>query len=97
MDILNKLLGEKIDEILNMSKDIDYDNLVYNFKGSTPSTNFMIFESPIYIYNQLKNGEKTLQQVEEEQSEFEKELNKINSGNPKHKSKKQLVIYNKKH
>ena len=73
-----------------MSNDIDYDSLVYNFKGSTPSINFTISEGPVYIYNQLKNGEKALQQVEEEQDEFEKDLNKINSENPKHKSEKQL-------
>ena len=73
-----------------MNKKIDYDDLVYNFKGLIPSINVTIFEGPMYFYNQLKNGGKTLQQVEEEQSEFEKGLDKINSGNPKHKSEKQL-------
>ena len=43
----------------------------------------------MYTYNQLKNGEKTLQQVEEEHKYFEKDLNEIASGNPKHKSEKQ--------
>ena len=33
---------------------------------------------------------KTLQQVEEEQKHFKKDLNEIKSGNPKHKSEKQL-------
>ena len=47
MDIFNEILEEKIDEILNMSKETDYDNLVYNFKGATPSINFVIFEDPI--------------------------------------------------
>ena len=79
-----------MDEILNMSKEIDYGNLVYNFKGPTTSINFTIFGGPMYTYNQLKNGEKTLQQVEEEQKDFKKDLNEINSGNPKHKSEKQL-------
>ena len=74
-----------------MNKKIDSDDLVYNFKGLIPSINFTIFEGPMYIYNQLKNGEKTLQQVEEEQSEFEKDLNKINSGNPKHKVKNNCI------
>ena len=58
MDIFNKILEERIDEILNMSKEIDYDNLVYNFKGTTPPISFTIFEDPMYIYNQLENGEK---------------------------------------
>ena len=43
----------------------------------------------MYTYNQLKNGEKTLQQVEEEQKYFKKDLNEITSGNLKHKSEKQ--------
>ena len=43
----------------------------------------------MYTYNQLKNGEKTLQQVEEEQKYFKKDLKEITSGNPKHKSEKQ--------
>ena len=90
MDIFNEILEEIIDEILNMSNEIDYGNLVYNFKGLDPPINFTIFEGPMYIYNQSKNGEKTLQQTEDEQSEFEKDLNKINSGNPKHKSEKHI-------
>ena len=81
-DIYNKLIEERMDEILDMSKEIDYGNLVYNFKGSTPSINFTIFGGPMYTYNQLKNGEKTLQQVEEEQKDFKNNLNEITSGTP---------------
>ena len=29
-----------------------------------------MFGDPMYTYNQLRNGEKTLQQVEEEQKDF---------------------------
>ena len=58
MDIFNKILEEKIDEILNMSKEIDFGNLVYKFKGSTPSKKFTIYGGPMYTYHQLKNGEK---------------------------------------
>ena len=57
-DVYNKLLEGRMDEILDMSKEIDYDNLVYNFKGSTPLINFTIFGGPMYTYSQLKNGEK---------------------------------------
>ena len=31
-----------------MSKEIDYGNLVYNFKGPTTSINFTIFGGPMY-------------------------------------------------
>ena len=60
-EICDKILEERMDEILEMSREINYSNLVYDFKGATHSINF---------YNQLKNGEKTLQQVEEEQKYF---------------------------
>ena len=49
----------------------------------------------MYTYNQLKNDEKTLEQVEEDQKYFKKYLNEKKSGNPKHKSKKQLYAIEK--
>ena len=88
-EIYKKILEERMDEILEMSREIDYNNLVYDFKGPTPSINFTIFGGSMYPYNQLKKGEKTIQQVEEEQKYFSKDLNEIASKNPKHKSEKQ--------
>ena len=77
-----------MNEILKLSNEIDYENLVYDFKGQTPSINFAILGGPMFTYNHLKNGDQTLQQVEKEQEDFKK-LNKITSGNLKHKSEKQ--------
>ena len=71
-----------------MSWEIDYSNLVYDFKGPTPSINFDIFGVRMYIYNQLKNGEKIFQQLEEEQKYFKNDLNEV-TGNPKHQTEKQ--------
>ena len=42
----------------------------------------------MYIYNQLKNGEKKFQQLEEEQKYFKNDLNEV-TGSPKHKTEKQ--------
>ena len=91
-EIYNKILEERMDEILEMSKEIDYSNLVYNFKGPTHPRFFAIFDSPVYTYDQLKNGNISLQQVEKQQKDFRKELNEITFGNPKHKSNNQLYI-----
>ena len=46
----------------------------------------------MYTYGHMKNGDRTLQQVEKQQKDFQKELNEITSGNPKHKSNSQLYI-----
>ena len=68
--IYDKILEERIDEILEMSWEIDYSNLTYNFKGPTYPIRFAKYGGPIYAYNQLKNGEKTLRQVEKQQKYF---------------------------
>ena len=46
----------------------------------------------MYTYGHVKNGDRRLQQVEKQQKDFQKELNEITSGNPKHKSNSQLYV-----
>ena len=87
----DKILEERMDEILKMRDKIDFDRLIYNFKVSTSSINFGKFGGSFYIYGHMKNGDITLQQVEK-QKVFKKELNEITSGNPRHKSKSQLYV-----
>ena len=72
-----------------MSKEISHDDLVYDFKGPTHSIIFGRYGGPMCSYGHMNNGEKTLQQVEEEQEKFKNDLREITSENPKHKSKKQ--------
>ena len=59
-EIYDKILEKRMDEILEMSREINYSNLVYDFKGPTPSTNSTAFGGPMYTCNQLKKGERTL-------------------------------------
>ena len=59
-----------MDEILEMSREINYNRLIYDFKGPTSSISFSKFGGPMYTYEKLKNGETTLQQVEKEQKDF---------------------------
>ena len=66
-EVYDEILEERMGEMLKMNRETNYNNLVYNFKGLTPSINFAIFGGSIYTYNQSENGKKTLQQVEKEQ------------------------------
>ena len=61
-----------MDEILEMRDKIDLSSLIYNFKGKTSSINFVIFGGPMYVYNHMKNGDTTLQQVGNSQKIFKK-------------------------
>ena len=64
--IYDEIVEERMDEILKISREVNYSSLVYDFKGPTASINFATFGGPMYTYNQLKNGEKTLQRVAEQ-------------------------------
>ena len=55
-----------MDEIIEMRDKIDYSKLIYDFKGPTPPVDFAKFEGPIYIYDDMKDGKTTLQQVEKQ-------------------------------
>ena len=66
----DEILEERIDEILKMSKEISRNDLVYDFKGPTPSINFGKYWGLMYIYGHMKTGEKTLQQVEDEKNKL---------------------------
>ena len=59
-----------MNEILKTRREINYSSLVYDFKGSIALISFFKFGGPIYTYDELKKGEKTLQQVEKEQDNF---------------------------
>ena len=59
-----------MDETLDMSNKIDYGKLIYGFKGPTSPINFCKFGCPMYVYNHIKNGDTTLQQVEKKQKDF---------------------------
>ena len=69
-EIYDKLSKERIDEILEIRKKVNYKSSIYDFKGPTSSINFSKFGGPMYTYEKLKNGETTLQQEEKEQKDF---------------------------
>ena len=73
-EIYDKILQERIDEILEMSREINYNNLVYDFKGPTSSISFTEFGGPIYTYDQLKNGDKTLQRQKKNKKKLNQNL-----------------------
>ena len=55
-----------MDEKLEMNREFNFNNLIYHFKDPSPSIGFTEFAGPMYTYNQLKNCNKILGQVEED-------------------------------
>ena len=52
-DIYDKILEERMNEILKMKKEIDYNNLIYYFKLSDCEIFFTKFGGPMDTYDQL--------------------------------------------
>ena len=76
-----------MDEVLEISRQINFNDLIYHFKGSSPSIRFTEFGGPMYTYNQLKTDDKTLQQVEEQKNNNKWELGLVTSGDPEKNQK----------
>ena len=89
--IFYELSNEGIGEIYNISKQIDFSNLTYYFedKNITP-INFIGFRGPMHIYNDIKDGNISIEKIEEDQKEFRLSFNKIATENPKKNSKDNL-------
>ena len=87
----NKLFDEKLDEIQELSREIDYKNLNYNFTTkASGSINFIKFKGPFSLFKKIRDGDISLEMAEEDQEKFKREFSQIKSGNPKHKSEMQL-------
>ena len=89
-EVFNELSNERIGEIYNIGKEIDFNNLTYHFKSSnTAPINFIDFRGPMHIYNETKNGNISIEKIEADQKQFKSKLNEITTGNPKRESKNQ--------
>ena len=90
-ETFNKLFDEKLDEIQELSKNIDYKYLDYNFTTkASGSINFIEYSGPFTLFKKIRDGDISLGMVEEDQKKFKGKIGQIKSGNPDHKSGKQL-------
>ena len=87
----NKLFDEKLDEIQELSREIDYKNLNYDFTTkASGSINFTGYNGPFTLFKKIRDGDISLEMAEEDQEKFRREFGQIKSGNSKHKSEIQL-------
>ena len=65
--------------------------LTDHFKEKSLSPiNFIRFRGPTHIYNNIKNGNTLIENIEEDKKQFKSNVNEITTENPKYKSKDQL-------
>ena len=87
--IYNRLLKERTSEVQKITDEINYDDLIYYFKRPSSPVSFNEYEDPSDLHDKIKNGDKTTQAAEEQQTRIKSRLGEITSGNPEHKSTNQ--------
>ena len=85
----------ELTKIRESSGPIDFNNLIYYYKGNTAPINFIDFKGPLNIFKSIYKGDKTLEEREKEQIEFKRYLGNIKQGNPKKRSEKQQKAIDK--
>ena len=70
-------------------KPVDFNDLICCYKGSNEPINFNEYKGMMNIFKNIHSGDKTLEDIEQEQNNFKKEINIIKQGNPKKRSEKQ--------
>ena len=64
-EIFKELANERIYEIQDLSKQIDFNTLVYYFKAENVPKNVINFKGPLAFYRNIKDGYTTLGKAEE--------------------------------
>ena len=68
------------------AEKIDYNKLIYYFKGPHISPiNFIKHKGQFHIFKEIIDGDKTLQQIEEDKKKFKSSLGQITSEDPEYK------------
>ena len=61
-------------KIRESSEPIDFNNLIYFYKGNNAPIKFIGYKGPMHIFKRIHNGDISLEDIEKEQIKFKREL-----------------------
>ena len=64
--MFNKLLDERLDKITKLDKKVNYNDLIYRYKGKTPNEHFNAYNDTLNLIDKIKNGKIKLADVKNE-------------------------------
>ena len=74
-ETFSKLFDEKLDETQELSREIDYKNLNYDFTTkASGSTNFIKYNGPFTLYKKIRDGDISLEMAKEDQKNLKEKL-----------------------
>ena len=68
----NNYFIDELAKIQKSIKPIDFNDLIYYYKGSNEPINFNEYKGMINIFKKIHGGDKTVEDIEQEQNKFKK-------------------------
>ena len=79
-EIFNELADKKIEEITNLDKQADPDDLLYSYKGNTADAKFNQFDNASSLLDKIRDAKISLADAKNDQEKFKSNLNEIKKG-----------------
>ena len=90
-EIFEELADKKIEEIQDLSKQIDFNNSTCRYKGNTSLKTFIGFKSPLGFSKSIKESYVTIEKPDKEQNQFKQQINEIVKGEKKLEDQKSAI------
>ena len=89
------MIDERLDEITELDKNVNRNDLIYRYKGETPDEKFDKYDNASNLIDKIKIGEIKLVETKNYQIKSKSNLDKTKKENNKKRSKKQKnALYN---
>ena len=75
--IFNELIDKRLDEITELDKKVNSDDLIYRYKGNTANVEFDQFDNAFSLLDKIRDGKINLANAKNDQAEFKSDLNEI--------------------
>ena len=76
-EIFNELADKKLNEINELDKKVNPDDLIYRYKGNTSNKEFNTYDNSLDLIDKIKNGEIKLAEAKNNQINFRSNLGAI--------------------
>ena len=74
-EISNELVDERIKEITELNEKVNYDDLIYRYKGNTFDEKFNTYENAFSLSEKIRDGKISLTNVKNDEEKFRLDLN----------------------
>ena len=91
-DIFNKLVDKRLEEITNLDKNVNPNDLIYKSKGPTADAAFNKFDNIISFIDKITEGKISLANVKKDQIKIKSDLSEVKE-EEKNKLKKQKKAF----